>query len=102
MILFIISIIILNIILIYLIKDFIKIIRINSILLIVSGYLIIVLNYILRNIINNKLSFINISKITNIIYYQSINKGLLFILFGSILLIIYSSIIIYRKYLKNT
>ena len=97
MIYFIIGIILLTLFQIYLAKDINKIIKIESIVLILSGYLMIILNYILKIVINRKITYINISKITNIIFKKCINRGLILITFGSILLIIYTFISIYNK-----
>ena len=101
MIYLIIGIILLTVIQVFLVKDILKIIRIESIILIISGYLMIILNYILRSVINNKISFINISKITGYILRKSINRGLILILIGGILLMIYGILIVYRKYRNN-
>ena len=90
-------IIILSTILFFLIKDKLKFLKIASIITIISGYLMIFLSYILRILINKEFSFINISKITNIIMDRSINRALIIILIGSLEIITYVVIYIYKK-----
>lgn len=102
MIYFIIGLFLLVIIEYYLFKDIKKILKIESIILIVSGYLVIVFNYFLKILINKKISFINISNITNYVFIKCINRGLLLILIGGIMLIIYGIFIIYKRYRENS
>ena len=83
---------------IYLIKDIVRFIRFMSITTIVSGYIIIIFNYFMRKIINSKISYINVSKITMIVYEKARDRGLLLIFIGSLELIIYMFIILYKKY----
>ena len=81
-----------------LIKDTHKILRFMSITTIISGYIVIIFNSFLRIIINQKIPYINIAKITNIIYEKAINRGLILIFIGAIELIIYVLITLYKKY----
>ena len=98
MIYFIIAIIVVTVIENYLLKDIGKILRLNSILTIISGYLTIFINHLLRNIINKEISFINVSKITSLVFDRARDRGLMLILLGAIQLIIYIIIRLYRRY----
>lgn len=98
MIYLIISIIIITSIIYYLLKDIYKLLRLTSILTIISGYTTIVIGYITTINIRNKINFINISKITSPIFNKCIDKGLVLILIGAIELITYILLNIYRKY----
>ena len=96
MIYFIIAIIIFTFISIYLIRDIANFLKFISIILIISGYITIIFNYFLRIVINKKISFINVSKITDIVYTRIRDRGLILILVGGIELIIYI-IMLYKK-----
>ena len=98
MIYLIIGIIIITIIIYFLLKDIYKLLRLTSIITILSGYLTIIIGYIVTNIIKNKVSFINISKITKPIFNECVDKGLILILIGTIELITYVLLNVYRKY----
>ena len=95
---FIIAIIILTIILYFLQKDIYKVLRTTSIITISSGYLSILIGYIITNTLKNQINFINISKITNILFNKNLEKGLILILIGALELIIYTGINIYKRY----
>ena len=101
MIYFIITIIILTIVLFFLLKDIYKLLRTTSIITISSGYLAILVGYILTNILRDRLNFINISKVTNIIFNKNLERGLILILIGAIELIIYVCINFYKRYKTN-
>jgi len=98
MIYLIISIIIITVIIYFLLKDIYKLLRLTSVLSILSGYLTIIIGYITISIIKNKVSFINISKITSPIFNKCVEKGLILILIGAIELITYILLNVYRKY----
>ena len=98
MIYLIIGIIIITIIIYLILKDIYKLLRLTSIITISSGYLTIVIGYITISIIKNKISSINISKITSPILNECVDKGLILILIGAIELIIYILLNLYRRY----
>lgn len=98
---FYIIIIILTIIMYYIIKDLYKMLRITSIITISSGYLTLLIGYIATSIVNNKLSFINISKITNIIFNKNLDKALVLLLIGGIELIFFVILDAYKRYVKT-
>ena len=93
-----ICIIFVTIILYFVLKDIHKLLRLTSILTISSGYLTIMVGYVTISIIKNKVSFINISRITSPIFDKVVEKGLILILIGAIQLIIYVLLNVYRKY----
>ena len=97
----IIGIILLTIIISYFIEDINKFFKIHSIITIISGYLTIFITIIINIIIKNKLSFINVSKITNIISIKGINRGLILILLGALELITYILLNVYNRYKLN-
>ncbi len=96
-----IAIILVMIILWVLIKDFINYIKLLSILLMTSGYLMLIWGFIIRQIIKNKVKVIGINKISNIVFKTIINKGLILLLIGCLLLIGYVFIIVYKLYIKK-
>ena len=98
---FIIGIIIFNFIAFYLIKDINNYLKFSSLTIIIAGYLTITFNYFLKYFMNKQVSFINISKITELIYQKTINRGLLLILVGGIEIIIYTIINYLKKYRYN-
>ena len=81
---------------IYLVKDILKVIKYNSYILIISGYLIIILNRGLNSYIRGKITFVNIGKVATLILSKTVKRGLIFLLVGAILLIIYI-ILEYKK-----
>ena len=87
----------LTLLLLYFIKDLNKLLRINSIITIISGYLVILVSIIANGIIKKRISFINISILSNTISNKGINRGLILILIGAIQLIIYTIIRIYKQ-----
>ncbi len=91
------TIIILTLFILYLIRDINKLLKINSIITIISGYIIIIISVIINYYIKKRISFINISIVTNNISNKVINRGLILILFGGIQLIIYTLIKIYKE-----
>ena len=91
------TIIILTLFILYLLRDINKLLKINSIITIISGYIIIIISVIINYYIKKRISFINISIVTNNISNKVINRGLILILFGSIQLIIYTLIKIYKE-----
>lgn len=98
MIYFIVGIIIFNILAIYILKDLNKYLKFSSLITIISGYATIIFNYILKKVINSKVVTINVSKVTDIIYQKTIDRGLILILVGGLQLIIYIIVKYYQKY----
>ena len=82
----------------FVIKDIIRYIKLLCILYLVSGYLMIIMGFLIKTIIKSKVVFINIDKIGDSILKMFINKGLWLILWGGLLLIIYVIVITYRHY----
>ena len=80
----------------FMIKNFIKYIRLLWILFIVSGYLMLILGFITRHIIKNKIMVFGTSRISNIVFKLIINGGLVLLIVGVMLLIIYIMIIIFK------
>lgn len=101
MIYFIIGIIIFNLIAFYLIKDINDYLKYSSIITIIAGYATIIFNYFLKYFINKQLLVINVSKVTELIYQKTINRGLILILIGGIELIINTILNYLRKYRYN-
>lgn len=97
MIIFTIGTIILTVFLIYLKRSINKVLQINSIITIISGYLVILVSLIINITIKRNISFINTNTITNAISSNGINRGLILILFGAIQLIIHIIINIYNN-----
>lgn len=89
--------IILTLFILYILRDINQVLKINSIITIISGYLVILISIIINSIIKNKITFINTSIITNAISNKGINRGLILILFGAIQLIIHTIINIYNN-----
>lgn len=89
--------IILFIILYFILKDILKYLKYVSIITILSGYFIIILANTLNYLVIKEFSFINISKITSIVLNENINNALILILIGSISLITYTVISIYKR-----
>ena len=97
MIYFLVAIIIFFIIETYYIEDFSNIFKYNGIMTVIAGYLMIALNYVLKNVINKRINFINVSKITDLIFNKAVNRGLILILLGGVELIVFIIIYIYKK-----
>lgn len=91
------GVIVLTLFILYILRDINKVLRINSIITISSGYLVILSSIIINMIIKDKIAFINTSIITNEISNKGINRGLILILFGAIQLIIHTGINIYKN-----
>ena len=73
------------IILLYLIyKDIFKSIKITSIITTSSGILTFIIGYIIKNLINSSLNFINISDVTYIITTKFVLKGIYLLIIGLI------------------
>ena len=98
MIYFIIGVIIFNALAIYILKSLHDYLKFSSVITIVAGYATIGFNYILKYIINREFSIVNVSKVTDIIYKKTIDRGLILILIGGLELIIYIIIKYYNKY----
>ena len=90
MIYFIIGIILFNIFLYYILRSIKKFFLIDSIITIISGYLIILFSYIVTLYIRKKVWYINISVLTNYYFNKFSYNGLILILIGGIELIIYT------------
>ena len=97
MIYFTIAIVLLTIIETYYVNDLSNVFRLNGIITIAAGYITIILNYFLRNIITQRISFINTSKITDLVFRKAVNKGLILILIGGVELIVFIIIYVYKK-----
>lgn len=97
MIYIIISIIIFNILLFYLLKNVKKYILIGSIITILSGYLVILGGYIFKAYIKKRIKYINISFLINYFLEKNNTNGLVLILIGSIQLIIYVIIVFIKR-----
>ena len=67
MIYLILSIILLTIILYFIYKDYLKVLKITSIVTGTASILTLIIGYFIRYFLNNKITFINISKISNLI-----------------------------------
>ena len=80
----------------YIQNDINKTLRINSIITILSGYIIIFINIMFNTIIIKKTAHININYIINNIKNMGINRGLILILIGTIQYIIHILIRIYK------
>ena len=93
--------ILLTLLLFYLIRDIKKLLKINSIITITSGYIIIIINAFMIILLKKKLYFISIIKITNIISKNGTNRGLKLILLGAIQLIAYTIIKTIDTYKKK-
>ena len=89
-------IILLTLFILYLIRDIGKLLRINSIIYIISGYLLLIVNIIINYIVRYKVNFMG-KYINNVIGNTIINWGLILILGGAIQLIIYVIVSIYNK-----
>lgn len=89
------------IVLCYLIKDFNRILNISSIITIVIGYIILLLSNICEIFIKSHLSYINTKHISLIVKTSFINRGLILILIGEIELIIYITIKLKRRIIKQ-
>ena len=77
-------ILILTIIFFTLIKDKIKALRLTGILTISSSILLIVISFIIKIMLNNNITTINISNITNYIFMKFINTSLILFILGII------------------
>lgn len=78
---FILLIVILTIILYLIYKDFLKVLKISSIVSAISGIITVIIGFVIRFFINANISFINISKITDLIVSMFLRNGIyLFIL----------------------
>ena len=84
-----------------LIKDFNRILNISSIITIVIGYIILLLSNICEIFIKSNLSYINTKHISLIVKTSFINRGLSLILIGGIELIIYITIKLKRRIIKQ-
>ncbi len=82
-------------------KNIIVFLRYTSMITIISGYLVIIFNYFLKQIINREISYINISKITDIVYRKSIERGLVLVLIGGIELIGYILILSKKRIINQ-
>ena len=80
----------------YILNDICKTLRINSIITIISGYIIILINIIFNVILIKKITNININNFINNIRNMGVNRGLILILIGTIQFIIYTLIRIYK------
>ena len=97
MIYFILGIALLKILLLYFIKNIKKYFLITSIIDIISGYLIIIIDYIFKLYLKRKITYINISVLINYIIKSNNNHALILILIGSIELITYIILIFINK-----
>ena len=94
MIYLILSIILLTTILYFIYKDYLKVLKITSIVTGIASILTFIIGYITRYFINNKVNFINISKITNLIFNKFL-KNCFYLLVLSLIEIVFYIIISY-------
>lgn len=85
------------IILIIIVKDELKILKILGMVGIALGINMLLIGYIIRLIIKQKINFINISKISDIITDKFLMFGLISITIGGLSLLLYRVIIIVYK-----
>lgn len=97
MIYFILIILFLTIILYLIYKDYLKVLKLFSIISGTSGILTLIIGYIIRVSINNKIVFINISKISNIILSKFLKNSIYLLILSLIEILIYYFIKIYLK-----
>ena len=95
MIYLIIIIILLTFILYFIYKDYLKVLIISSIITGISGLLTGILGYLVRFFINNRINFINISKVTNIILTKFLKNSIYLLVLSLTELVIYVSISYY-------
>ena len=79
-------------------KDILKLLKLTSIITIIVGYFLIILSNIIKIQILKKITIINIENLSNILANKFINRGLILILLGVILLILYVIISFYKYY----
>jgi len=99
----IISILFFTIILYLIYRNILKVLKITSIVTISSGILTFVIGYIIKNLMNSNLNFINISDVTYILMTKFVLKGIFLLSIGSIELFLYVTLnyIISTKKLSN-
>ena len=98
---FILIILFLTIILYLIYKDYLKVLKLSSIISGISGILTLIIGYIIKNFINNKIMFINVSKITNIILTKFLKNSIYLLILSLIEILIYYFIKLYlRKEIK--
>lgn len=83
----------------YIYKDYLKVLKISSIITCVSGFFTFLVGYILRYLVNMEVTFINISKVTDIIFIKFLKNSLYLFLLSFIEIIIYGLVKYY--YLKK-
>ena len=76
MIYLILSTILLTIILYFIYKDYLKVLKITSIVTGIASILTLIIGYFIRSFLNNKITFINISKISNLILTKFVSNFL--------------------------
>ena len=94
MIYLILSIILLTTILYFLYKDYLKVLKITSIITGIASILTLIIGYFIKYFLNNKVTFINISKISNLILTKFF-RNFLFLLGLSLIEIVFYIIINY-------
>ena len=97
MIYLILSIILLTIILYFIYKDYLKVLKITSIVTGIASILTLIIGYFIRYFLNNKITFINISKISNLILTKFVSNFLFLLGLSLIEIVCYMIINYYFK-----
>lgn len=97
MIYLILSIILLTIILYFIYKDYLKVLKITSIVTGIASILTLIIGYFIRSFLNNKITFINISKISNLILTKFFSNFLFLLGLSLIEIVCYMIINYYLK-----
>jgi len=95
---FILIILFLTIILYLIYKDFTRVLKITSIITAVSGLLTFVTGYLIKFVLGNRVNFINISKITNLVLSKFIKNSIYLLIISLIELIIY---VVFKYYFRK-
>lgn len=82
-------ILLLTAILYFIYKDYLKVLRVSSIITGVAGFLTLIIGYAIRYIVNSNVNFMNISKITNLILARFLRNSIYLFALSLIELIIY-------------
>ena len=95
------GIIIFNLVLFFILKNVKKFLLVGSVITILSGYLVILLGYLLRIYIKENIKYINISVLINYFLVNNTNNGIILILFGCMMLIGYVILLFLDVYKKE-
>lgn len=72
-----------------------------SIISFVSGVFILLIGYVIKLVIKININFINISKISNLIFNRFLKNSIIFIFIGTVLFLIYKFIEIKKEKVKS-